>query len=398
MPTFTRANLKSRINAGIKGKIGMLLSEDDLVNDVVREVISDVRLRSQKRKSRMAPNLFSTIYEYGAPVDLDDQSIVDIAPQVGRRVWSDWRLTTPEEFDRRKSVEDRIVAVNDHDNIKKILIGKVIDDDSLSISTLDTVTSGGGTWVVTGGATNLVANSDDYVKGSASLMYDISASAVTTAGIKNTGLNTFDFTDYKNNSVFHWQYIQSTTGLTSYTMNIGSSTSNYYSKTVTTNNEGTAFVTGWNLLRFDFTAATTTGTPLLTAFNYVEIYMNKLTTKVSETGYRADNVEAKKGQIYDLYYYSEYGWETSSGTWIVNSTDDSDILHADPSEFNMFIQKGVELAGIECEEDKASERAAAKYEIMKNNYGMQNPDESLILQTTYYDFGKQDDQYNILNN
>lgn len=398
MPIYTRAQLKSRINAGIKGKIGVLIDSNETINDTVREVISDIKLRSQKRRASLAPNLFSSIYQYGAPTDLEDQSIIDLSPQIDRAVWSDWRLTTPEEFDRRKTAEDRLISVDDHDEIKKILVSKMINDQSLSISTLDTLTSGGGTWVVSGGAINLVANSDNYVKGSASLMYDIGPSAVTTAGFKNTGLNIFDFTNYKNNSVFHWEYIQTTTGLTSFTMNLGSSVSDYYSKTVTTTNEGTAFQVGWNLLRFDFTAATQTGTPSLAAFNYAEVYMTKATSKINETGYRADNIEAKKGQIYNLSYYSGYGWQTLAGTWIENATLDSDYLNAGSSEYNLFILKGIQKAGAECEEYAAADRAAIEYEKLKDNYGTQNPDESLILQTLYYDFGDQESGSNYLSN
>lgn len=386
MAQFTRAQFKASLNSALKNKTGMLTDYDDSINRVVRAVISEVKLRSQKRKSRLAPNLFSDIYTYSAPVDLDEQSISGISPQVNREGWSDWQLTTVEEFDIKKSSSDRLIAVDDHDDIKKLLISKDINDNTISISTLDSLTSGGGTWQAVGGATNLTADSSNYIKGAGCLVFDIDATSSTTAGYRNTDLDVFDFTNFTYSSIFHWVYIQSTTGITSYTLKVGSSTANYYTKTVTSTNEGTSFVTGWNLLRFDMPTATVVGTPVLTTFNYAEVYMNKLTSKVSETGYRADYLEAKIGKIYDVYYYSDYGWQNSSGTWIEESTDDSDLLNASDGEYEMFIQKGIEIIGPDVEEDKRADQATRKFAQLAENYGNANPDDSLILEIEYYRF------------
>lgn len=384
--SYTRSQLKARISARIKNKQGMLLDFNGTVNDAVREVISQVKLRSQKRKSTLAPNLFSDVYQYNCPTDLDDQSIVDLSPQVLRTKFSDWMLTMPEEFDRKKATNDRLLAILDHDNVKKLLVSKRVNDEQLIISTMDADNAGGGTWTVIGDAENLTEDNDDYINGGASLKFDIGSGATTTAGLKNTSLTSFDFTEYKNNSVFAWVYITSTTNLTNFILRLGSSDANYYEKTVTTTNEGTAFVQGWNLLRFDFGTASTTGSPTITAFTYAALFMTKTAGKINETGYRFDYLVAKKGKIYNLFYYSNYPWETSAGTWIANSTDDSDLLHADETEFTMFVEKGVELAGMECEEDDASTKAGARFVAMADNYGRMNPDESLVLMNQYYEF------------
>ncbi len=54
---YTRAELKSRINAGIQGKIGMLVSEDDLVNEVVRGVYGKVDFSAARRSAALTPGL-----------------------------------------------------------------------------------------------------------------------------------------------------------------------------------------------------------------------------------------------------------------------------------------------------------------------------------------------------
>jgi len=41
-PIYTYANFKTRVNAGIKNKIGILVSDRDTLNQAARTVISDI--------------------------------------------------------------------------------------------------------------------------------------------------------------------------------------------------------------------------------------------------------------------------------------------------------------------------------------------------------------------
>lgn len=385
-PIYTYSQVKSRINAGIKGKIGILIDARETINQVVREVVGEIDLRSTRRKSALVPNLFSKVFEYASPSDLKSNAICGINDQTDK-IQVDYNFTTPNQFSKRQ--DKNSIAIDDADFIKKILVNAEVNDESITISALDALTSGGGTWAVSStGATNLAADADDFVRENASLSFDLSALAVTTAGIKNTTLNNFALTDYLggNGAVFVWAYITSTTGLTNFILNIGTNTSNYYQKTITTASDGTAFKTGWNLLRFDLTTLTQTGTVTAATCTYVELYMTKLTTKVSETDYRFDGLYLKKGVKNNVVYYSKYGWQNSSGTYIENSTADSDLLMADTDEINLIIQKGIENAGIEVDEDVASEKAATKYEKLKIKYEKENPSNRLNMVITVADF------------
>jgi len=284
------------------------------------------------------------------------------------------------------------IAISDANFIRTVLVNAdfAVSDKVMTISTMDSLTAGGGTWALFGDGTNLTADADNYVRGSGSINWDISAAAGTTAGIQNSGLSTFDLTDYLggNGSAFVWTYITSTTGLTNFIIRLGSSSGAYYQKTTTTQADGTAFVAGWNLLRFDLTSLTTVGSPTNTAGVFVAIYMTKTAGKVSETDYRFDNLLLKKGEIHNLFYYSKFPWQTSAGSYIENSTVDSDLLNVDLTEFNLMVDKGVELAGPEVDEFDASDRAARRYAINKKKYEMANPSEALLIIETYADFIK----------
>lgn len=370
-----------------------------IINRAVREVLSDVDMRSMKRKTALSPNLFDDIFQYTCPTDLKANRIIDIRPQIKRGRLDQWRLTTEEEFDRIKEdhridewgdpikinrnqwLGDSIVALSDADFVRKVLLSRPVDDDSITISALDAV----GNWTAFGDGTNLTADSDNYVKGSASINWDISSAGGTTAGIVNSSLSSFSIADYLGTgSVFVWAYITSATNLTNYILRIGSSSSAYNYITVTTNNEGTAFYAGWNLLRFDFINKSTTGSPTNTACTYVAIYMTKAAGKISETDYRFDNLVMKKGNHYDVIYYSKYGWQNSTGTYLENATADTDLVNVDTEELRLIEYKTAELIERHLKNQKEADRYFALYETKRKEYQMNYPSEALILTTTYH--------------
>jgi len=268
MPSFSQSELNTEVTAIASGSF-TAANFLTVANRAVRKVLSDLNLRSSIRKSALSPNLFDDVFEYTCPTDL--KQLIDIKPQIDRGRFDYWRMTTAEEFDRLKQdfrydrfgdrieikssqwVGENLVAIGHDDLVRVLYISRPIDDQSLTISTMDSLTAGGGTWTLFGDGTNLTADTENYVKGNGSINWDISAAGGTTAGIYNSGLNTFDISKYATaGSALVWVYISSTTNLTNFILRIGSDSSNYYSITITTNNEGASFYAGWNLLRFSF--------------------------------------------------------------------------------------------------------------------------------------------------
>lgn len=385
---YTRAQLKSDINRGIFGKIGMLIDEDDTCNEVVRAVNSDMDLRSLRRRAVLAPNLYNGINDYAAPADLDAGKIVDI-PAQAKRQDGEFFLVPPEEFDIHKPVG--AIAIDDFNGTRVLKINSSVNSHSVTISELDSLVSGlsSGNWSLFGDATSLAADEDDFIKGSGSIKWNISAAGGTTAGIQCSTVSSLDMTDYfgGTSSFFIWHKITSTTNITNYILRFGTDSSNYYYKTVTTQFDGTAFVNGWNLLKFDVASYSTTGTPTDTDIKYYAIYMTKAAGKVSESDYKFDWLVLKRGVVSYVKYYSKYGWQTSGGTYIENSTADSDLLVADKDEYNIIVEKGREIAGFEVKEFEASGASASKYQAKKKEYQMMNPSNAKIISSSYYEYG-----------
>ena len=384
--SYSQADLQGRINAGIQGKIGILLNVQDTLNDSVRELISTIDMRSAIRRSNLSPNLFNGIFPYFCPLDLKDYGIIDL-PAQAKRADGEFYLVSPEEFDLKNGTKPGMVAIDDYNGVRVLKIASVVDSKSVIVSELDSITSGGGTWALFGDAINVDDDDSDFIKGSGSLKFDLSAAGGTTAGIVNTAVDSLDMTDYfgGTSAFFVWVKINSATNLTNYKLRFGSSASNYYTQTVTTQADGTAFVAGWNLLKFDVSSLTTTGTPVITSLVYFALYMTKTAGKISETDYKFDWLILKKGTVNYLKYYSEYGWTTSGGTYIANSSISTDLLVADTDEFNLFVKQGIVNARKEISFPE-TEIKSAEIDLLKaiKNYQMISPSMAKIFTNEYY--------------
>lgn len=397
MPSYTYSNLKTAVNNKIHNKIGVVQDVRSILNEGVRDVVSEIDLRSTIRRASLSPNLFDDVFQYAAPSDLKDDAIIDIRAQVHRSKSEQWELTTPYDFDTRKNDNENLVAVRREGLVDKLLIAATVNDNSITISSLDSVTENGASWTAVGDAENLRQDADNYVKGAASIRYDIGSGATTTAGIQHTSLPAVDLTNYEAEaSAFVWVNLSNASDITNFILRLGSSTSDYWQMTSTSTNESTMFAVGWNLLRFDFNGKTTVGTVTTTSIDYASIFMTKAVGKVSQTDFRFDHIIVSRGKIYDIPYYSKYAWQSSTGTYKENSTVDTDYLNVDTTEFNLIVNKCSELAAEDVREYRDAERYGKKYTAMKKEYQMNNPSHKMPLQTRYWDFSTISDNDDIL--
>jgi len=389
--------LSNVMDSGLYNNVTSTTSIRTIINRGVRKAVSDIDFRSTIRKSSLSPNLFSNIYQYSLPTDLKADRIIDVLPQINRNRHMSWDYVTTEEFDRYKaegsefSDEDfnvlgdyprNLLAISNDDMVRKLLLSMEVSDTGYTIDSLNSVED----WIGFGDGENLIADSDNYVKGNASINFDINDDGGTTAGIENSNLPTFDLTDYlSTGSAFVWTYISDTTNITNYILRLGSDSSNYYYITVTTTNEGVSFENGWNLLRFDMNSKTETGSVDDDNCSYCALYMTKDAGKTDETDYRFNNLIIQKGVHFSTKYYSKYPWITNLSVRIENSTADTDYLMADSDEEDIL----VEACKIELFRDLKDydqmKLAQAEYIKLKDNYLLRNPSQALLLTSRYWD-------------
>lgn len=393
--TYDRAYLKARVNAGIQNRMGSVPDPDQLMDDCVRAVLGSTDIRSSIRKAALTPKLFNGVTSYTAPTDLKEQGIIDVPPQV-KRSGNEWFLTTPSEFERIGYKLDGWIAIDHFNGTPKILLAKNLEDENRVIAELDSITSGGGTWVSFGDAINVEADHDDYIKGGGSLSFDLSGVGGTTAGLQNLSLEAFDIEDFLdgNGAAFTWVKFSDATDITNLILRLGTDvTGNYVQKIATVCHDGTAFQNGWNLIRFDLTSLTEAGTAPKTGLDSVAIYMTKASGKINETDYKFDWLVLKRGQIYEQKYYSRFGWvDANTGAYKEFSDDDSDLIVCDTTEFELFMLKGRQLAAQEINEFDMANSWRVLFEGADGKGGkrfqylQQNPSEKKIMTTEYHAF------------
>lgn len=409
---YTHEDLRKAVFRKVHGKPdtdGTYTIMDELLRDGVSETIDTIDLRSTKRSVQLSlagrndiiydedtgtfdlPTLVAVGQqaldnEYHCPIDVKDYDVIDIRKRVDRS--KPYSLVSEEEFDIRKNVENYIFAIKDREQIRTLMVNGVDDINTLDIHDCDTY-NGNGTFSAVGDASAIATEITDYVEGDGAVSFSSSNTQVT-AGITNTGFTSVDLSAYEDQKVFVWVKIPTTvdlTKLTSFTLQWGSDASNYLSKTVTRNNESIAFYHGWNLLKFDWASATETGTPDLTAIDYVSFYMTKDVTMGAVTGWIVDRILASIDSGVDLIYYSKYGWQSEDGAWKSRSTVDSDQLNADETEFNLIVYKCAQIVS----DNLIQPEDADKYENTFNKkatlYLGRNPSEAKVMTSTYYDTG-----------
>jgi len=404
MPTYTRSDLKSRINAGIKGKIGVLIDADETVNQVVRAVVSDIDTRSTRRMVSSQPGVFDEQLAYPAPVDLKARKLLSLSNQAeGNDVYVGYNLIPYEQFNQKLGfVSNRrdgnytqvrfgnerelyTVSFDDRDSVRRMLISAPKNNTELVLSTLDSLTDGGGLWTSFGDAENVDADPGNRVEGVASIKYDIDAAGGLTAGIYNATMNEFDISGFleSNNSVFGFANISDAEDITNFTLRLGNDGSNYYEMAVTLTHFRTAFALGWNTLRFDVGSRVEVGTVDPATMSYIALFMTKATGKISQQNFNFDNLVMASGNVMNMRYYSKYGWQTQAGAWIENSTRDDDFLNAEGDEFDFIIEKGISMAGREVDENDAAKVAETLYREKTKTYLLENPSEALVETNDY---------------
>ncbi len=204
---------------------------------------------------------------------------------------------------------------------------------AMQVDSFDSLTANGGTWQADGtnsDAENVAIDTADGSNGTTGCLsfdVDVSNSVNNRATIYNDDLTSEDLTDLKD--LASWVIDMSfpiVTYLSSVTFYWGSSASNYYSVTQTTNYDGSAFTADFlNTLKFPWLAATVTGTPDDTAINYIRIDINYTGSQADATSYKLDNLRLVRPEKLTFHYTSWNVGTDTGGTQVKVFSATSDI-------------------------------------------------------------------------
>lgn len=370
--------------------------ERDLINSAVRTAISDMDFRGNIRESVLTPNLMDNQYDYALPNDVKADRIIDLRPQNtdSRGEFETYNLLPPEEFDRRKKVEKGIYTILNDDLTRILRVSADVEDETLTINELDVSDC----WDGIGNTpdSNPKTDADDFIQGNGAVRFadTVIGAGDSVIGLENRTITTFDVSPYLSRGSF-FVYGKLDTGdasINTINVRLGSDSSNYYTFTDSTQNDCSAFQTGWNLLRMDASSRVTTGTPVDTAIDYAAIFWGRDSGTHLDTDFSFDYLIAKRGKYYNLSYYSRFVWQDTAFVQSENSANDSHALLVQNDELEVIIAKASELASQYLRDNEDAKYFRGEYERLKQAYLMTNPSQASVLTSTRYVFGSLEDK------
>lgn len=196
----------------------------------------------------------------------------------------------------------------------------------------------GGTWTADTSASDALnvtyqSNLQKHGPGALNFDIDVSQSGNNNAVIYAPDSPSKDLSSLEDiGSFLLWVYVPENTYTSSVTLTWGDDTaatpatkSNYWTATASTDVNGNAIADGWNLMKFDWSSSTLTGTPDSSAIVYYEIKVNYTASQTDDTDYRLDYLRIVQPETLTFHYVSWNVGTTNAGSAITAFTATNDV-------------------------------------------------------------------------
>jgi len=375
----TYTELVAVLDNAIYNKSGVIPNLRDLINSAVLKVINTIDMRGTKRRVAAPYAVHEDVYTYAAPSDLKATAVIDILKIAEPKSSEPFRKFDPTEFEELKGTDDQIMAVNQDQNGKTLLLDKDNNEISAVIDRCENVDN----ITVSNNASGLTLDTENYVEGTGSAKF-IMADGIGVGNVTITP-TVLDLDSYVDEGVFYvWHYLATITGLTNIICKFGNDSSNYFSVTATSNADGTAFYKGWNLMKFNWLGSTETGTVDTETMDYFDFTITTDATFVGASNFRIDNFILTKGISYTTIYYSKNAWVDILGAKLQESTASTDELDLEADEI-MLIEEQIKIDGAKSvNETGVKADAQDEYLRLSTSYVEDNPSERILTTTNYY--------------
>lgn len=379
---YSVSDLKKAVSRKLHGTTANQLTDFyGLLYDVAVKCQEDCDFEETRRTAPLTTPVYGqAAFDYACPSDLKGNRLIDLRPQVNRAMTDVPRQLRSQDFDLVKAsvMSGSRLEVRWNGYMKTVRIA-LPSLSNIEVNTCDSVT-GNGTWAVGGGASDIQTDNLYYTSGSGSLRYSLSGDGY----IENSTMAAVDLTDYLNRGVLFCRAYCEATLPTALALRWGSDASDYWSKSVSAQWDGTAFQVGWNLLGFDWQTAAKTGTPDVTATDYVR-FSTSIVGTASPVYF--DSIVCSLGSIYEMEYYSKYLFRSAAGVFKERVTDDTDLVNLDTDSYGVFTNCLAWFAAQQQQgNDGASDVALFKteYENSVKSYNYKNPSQAQKTVGSYY--------------
>lgn len=340
---YTVNDLKTDLAGVLHGTtLNQITNIDGLIYRAARTLLLDVDPQETKRTLEFTTPIFETVFDYPIASDVKGNKIIDIFPQVQRLPRDIWSQAYNQAFDVAKQnifASPNLFTMNFNTGIKTIRINAPYLNAPAIINQIEAIATNG-TWATGGTATSLAVNNSNFVQGAGSLQFNVTTGA---AYLENSTMSAVDLSTVVNQSyLFYWVFVPDASKLTSVELRWGSTSTAYWTSTATTNQQGNAFVDGWNLCQFKWSTATQVLSPSSSGIDYARLTLN---VTGAMTGCLVNGLQSVLGSILSYEYYSKYLFrDATTGAFQETVTDDSNIINLDTDSYNLLFDLVSSLA------------------------------------------------------
>ena len=185
-----------------------------------------------------------------------------------------------------------------------------------------------------------IANDDvTYIEGGGSMKFDIIVGSGSLAGYASLSryVSTQDWWTYVDRGHFKLDYqFSNITNMYVIVFKWGTDANNYYYRYVTTQEDGTPFIVGWNYLDFPWSGCIEVGNPDPHSINFFEIDTSfNPATYTGGTNYRLDDLRLTVPDPMIMTYYTQNKGTNSTGTALTLFTATTDKLLVDAVDIGL---------------------------------------------------------------
>lgn len=329
--------LKSELSGMLHGTtLNQITNLYGVFNRAARQILFDLDPQETKRIVEFTNPIYNQVWDYALPVDLKGNKIIDIRPQANRQYYDRWGQVYGQDFDLLKqNTLSSNFTIQFNTAAKTIRINAPQLPAPIVVNGADSVT-GNGTWATGGDASNITTDNVNYAAGNGSIAFDLAA-AGSAGYVENSTMTAVNLSDLVNQGCFFfWVYLPTASDFSSVNIRWGSSSTAYYTRTLTSTQSGTAFANGWNLMAANWAGSTVVGSPDASAIDYLRITLNYNGT--AQTAARVDGVVCTLGQILECVYYSKYLFrDATTGAFQETVTSDTNLINLDTDTFNLYV-------------------------------------------------------------
>lgn len=334
MALKTVSQLKDSVSAILSG---VDLSNIDNLNGCLERAARTLVQRADipEASNIQQITLYAGVYDYLCDPRIFGTAINDIRPQgITRNPWDTVLKVNQQDFDRTKGLypSGTKSTFQYQNGIPAIRIVAQFPKQQQVIDQMTQIGTSPNAWVASGTASNLVQDMTAFYQSPASLRFTVTG--LGTGVLTKTLQSPLSMANYQGVGVA-FLAIQIPTGATAsnlatVSLKIGSDSANYNLVTVSTAFLGTWVAGQWLLVAFDFSTASTVGTPNWSAITYTQVLFGTLATF---TNFRAGDLFMSLPSPAQILYQSAAIFiptaSTTASTTITANTDS--IILNDPA-------------------------------------------------------------------